>query len=136
MQTANRTLIAGLAFGLTVCAGGCTPEEGRQGGASAFIDCPAAEPAMAATDGFMEAFNRKDMAGLDQTFHYPHMRIASYPLTVWTGPGQQDDVSRMLTSEVWKKSRWEIRTVVSCSPDKAPGQGACDCTLRQAQRQR
>src|SRR6185436_95003 len=84
----------------------CAPKPAHAA-ARDFSLCPAAKPAMAVMDRFLAAFNAKDMPGLETTFHFPHMRIASYPLTVWTGPGQQDDVFGNLASEGWARSRWD-----------------------------
>lgn len=81
--------------------------------------CAAWQPAFDVTDKFLAAFNRKDMPGLEATFHYPHLRIASYPLQVLTGPGQQDDVFGSLASENWQRSAWVDRRVIQCSPTKA-----------------
>jgi len=68
---------------------------------------------------FITAFNAKDMPALEKTFHFPHMRIATYPLHVLTGPGQQDDVFGNLASEGWARSRWDDLTIVQCGKDKA-----------------
>lgn len=98
---------------------GCAPKTATAAAAKDFSTCPAAKPAMEVMDTFMTAFNAKDMPALEKTFHFPHMRIAAYPLTVWTGPGQQDDVFGNLASEGWARSRWDERTIVQCGKDKA-----------------
>lgn len=98
---------------------GCAPKTATAAAAKDFSACPAAKPAMEVMDTFMTAFNAKDMPALEKTFHFPHMRIAAYPLTVWTGPGQQDDVFGNLASEGWARSRWDERTIVQCGKDKA-----------------
>lgn len=84
-----------------------------------FSACAAAKPAMEVMDKFLAAFNEKDTPAFEATFHYPHMRIASYPLQVLTGPGEQDDIFGNLATEDWAKSRWDARTIVQCSEDKA-----------------
>ena len=94
---------------------GCAPQLSRVD----FSACPAANPAMAVTDKFMTAFNAKDMGRLEATFHFPHIRIASYPLSVLTGPGQQDDVFGSLAAEGWSRSDWADRRIVQCSASKA-----------------
>ena len=81
--------------------------------------CPAADPALAVTDKFMAAFNAKDMGQKEATFHFPHIRIARYPLSVLTGPGQQDDVFGSLAAEGWSRSDWADRRIVQCSATKA-----------------
>ncbi|MEQ1781647.1 MAG: hypothetical protein ABMA14_09820 [Hyphomonadaceae bacterium] len=84
-----------------------------------FSACAAARPSMEVMDKFLAAFNAKDTPGFEATFHYPHMRIASYPLQVLTGPGQQDDIFGSLAAEDWASSRWDARTIVQCGKDKA-----------------
>jgi hypothetical protein len=59
------------------------------------------------------------MGRLEATFHFPHIRIASYPLSVLTGPGQQDDVFGTLAAEGWSRSDWADRKIIQCSPTKA-----------------
>ena len=97
----------------------CAPKSVEGATLPNFSTCAGAKPAMEVMDGFLSAFNAKDMPALEKTFHFPHMRIASYPLIVWTGPGQQDDVFGSLASEGWARSRWDARTIVQCSKDKA-----------------
>ena len=98
---------------------GCAPRPDPAATLPDFSACAAAKPALAVMDTFLAAFNKKDMAGLEATFHYPHIRIASYPLQVLTGPGQQDDVFGSLAAEDWGSSRWDARTIVQCGKDKA-----------------
>jgi hypothetical protein len=98
---------------------GCAPRPDPAAALPDFSACAAAKPAMEVMDKFLAAFNAKDTPGFEATFHYPHMRIASYPLQVLTGPGQQDDIFGNLATEDWAKSRWDARTIVQCSQDKA-----------------
>lgn len=97
----------------------CTPREAHAAAPNDFSSCAGAKPAMATLDRFVAAFNAKDMVALEKTFHFPHMRIASYPLHVLTGPGQQDDVFGSLAAEGWARSRWDDRTIIQCNADKA-----------------
>ncbi len=107
-----RTFIAGLALSLAACAP-------RPAADAAFQSCPAYQHAFEVTDAFMTAFNAKDMTALEKTFHFPHLRIASYPLGVLTAPGQQDDVFGNLAEEGWARSGWAQRSIIQCSPTKA-----------------
>jgi hypothetical protein len=103
---------------LTLAA--CAPVAGPASGTdTAFASCEAYKPAYDVTDAFMTAFNAKDMPALEATFHFPHIRIASYPLQVLTGPGQQDDVFGNLADEGWARSGWASRTIIQCGPAKA-----------------
>ncbi len=99
--------------GCFLLAAGCAAK------ADDFASCAAKSHAFEVTDQFLEAFNRKDMGALEKTFHFPHIRIASYPLQVLTGPGQQDDVFGSLASEGWARSEWADRKIVQCSATKA-----------------
>ena len=110
-----KTALASFAA-LLACAS-CTDAHGAA--ATSSSACAAATPAFGVMDSFMTAFNAKDMKALEATFHFPHMRLASYPIQVLTGPGQQDDVFGHLASEGWAKSGWEHRTIVQCGPTKA-----------------
>jgi hypothetical protein len=114
------------ALGLAACApapapnpASHEPEASASAPAPDVHDCPAYAQAMQVTDAFMAAFNAKDMAALERTFHFPHMRLASYPIQVLTAPGQQDDVFGRLASEGWDHSGWADRRVVQCSESKA-----------------
>jgi hypothetical protein len=82
-------------------------------------DCASSKPALEVMDKFLTAFNAKDMKALEATFHFPHMRLAAYPIQVLTGPGQQDDVFGHLAEEGWARSSWEKRTIIQCSAAKA-----------------
>jgi hypothetical protein len=84
-----------------------------------FASCPASAPAQEVMDRFMTAFNAKDMAALEATFHFPHIRISVYPLKVLTAPGQQEDVFGILAGEGWARSAWTSRTIIQCDPNKA-----------------
>ena len=104
---------------LSLAVPACAPDPATGTALPDFSSCAAAKPAMEVMDNFLTAFNAKDMPALEKTFHFPHMRIASYPLVVWTGPGQQDDVFGNLATEGWARSQWDARTIVQCSKDKA-----------------
>lgn len=78
-----------------------------------------AAAALAALDAFMAALNRGDEAGLNETLHFPHVRLASGRVTVWDTPGSYriaDFLGR--AGEGWHASRWDERTVIHAGPDK------------------
>ena len=93
----------------------CAPKDAHAAVPNDFAKCAGAKPAMAVLDSFVAAFNAKDMTALEKTFHFPHLRIASYPLQVLTAPGQQDDVFGNLAAEGWASSRWDERTIIQLS---------------------
>lgn len=109
------TAVLTVAFALAACA----PKPDPGPAAKDFSACAGAKPALAVMQTFITAFNAKDMVALEKTFHFPHMRIAAYPLHVLTGPGQQDDVFGTLAVEGWASSRWDDLTIVQCGADKA-----------------
>jgi hypothetical protein len=78
----------------------------------ALAACAACQPVLDETDKFRAVFNRMDMAGLEGTVHFPHLRIASYPLQVLTGPGQHDHVCGNLAFEGWTCSVWTDRRII------------------------
>jgi len=93
--------------------------EAHGAAATTTADCAASKPALEVMDKFLAAFNARDMKALEATFHFPHMRLASYPIQVLTGPGQQDDVFGHLAEEGWAKSGWEKLSVIQCGAAKA-----------------
>jgi len=107
------------ALTLALSVSACAPRPERTPAAKDFSACAGVKPAMEVMQAFITAFNAKDMVAMEKTFHFPHMRIAAYPLHVLTGPGQQDDVFGNLASEGWAKSRWDDLTIVQCGADKA-----------------
>jgi len=81
---------------------------------------PAVEAAvMQVLKNFMDAFNRLDVAAWEQTFHFPHYRLASGRMSVLEGPGRQTaaDVRNALGPE-WDHSGWGRLRIVHASPDK------------------
>src|SRR5260370_40883446 len=53
-------------------------------------------------DEYMSAWNRKDIAGWERTFHFPHYRLASGKMGVLDRPGLQD------ASRVWASAGWRL----------------------------
>ena len=77
------------------------------------------QAALAVLDAFMAALNRGDEAGVNATFHFPHVRLASGTVAIWQQPGDyklKDFYGR--AGEGWARSRWEERTPVHVGPDK------------------
>jgi hypothetical protein len=74
---------------------------------------------MKVLDEYMEAWNRKDLAAWERTFHFPHYRLASGRMNVLDKPGMQD-AARVWASagSDWHHSKWDRRRIVSSSPDK------------------
>lgn len=76
---------------------------------------------MQVLDEYMAAWNRKDLAGWERTFHFPHYRLASGRMNVLDKPGMQD-AARVWGSAgagaEWHHSRWDRRRIIHSSPDK------------------
>ena len=70
-------------------------------------------------DDYMSAWNRKDMAAWERTFHFPHYRLASGKMSVLDRPGLQD-ASKVWASagSDWHHSRWDRRRIIHSSPEK------------------
>lgn len=70
-------------------------------------------------DDYMNAWNRKDLAAWERTFHFPHYRLASSKMNVLDRPGLQD-ATRIWASvgSDWHHSRWDRRRIVHSSADK------------------
>jgi hypothetical protein len=74
---------------------------------------------MKVLDEYMEAWNRKDLAAWERTFHFPHYRLASGRMNVLDKPGMQD-AARVWASagSDWHHSKWDRRRIISSSPNK------------------
>lgn len=70
-------------------------------------------------DDYMSAWNRKDLAAWERTFHFPHYRLAGGKMTVLDRPGLQD-ATRVWASagSDWHHSRWDRRRIIHSSADK------------------
>ena len=79
---------------------------------------------MAVLDAFMTAFNRRDAAAEERTYHFPHYRLASSNMRVLDTPGAQtqalmNTTYRNFTASGWDHSGWSRRKIVHLSADKA-----------------
>jgi len=76
---------------------------------------------MQVLDEYMAAWNRKDLAGWERTFHFPHYRLASGKMNVLDKPGLQD-AARVWgpagAGAEWHHSRFDRRKIIHSSPDK------------------
>jgi hypothetical protein len=70
-------------------------------------------------DDYMKAWNRKDLAAWEDTFHFPHYRLASGKMTVLDRPGQQDPAKVWASAgSDWHHSGWDRRRIIHASEDK------------------
>jgi hypothetical protein len=79
--------------------------------------------AMAVLDAFMAAFNARDAAAEERTYHFPHYRLASGQMRVLDAAGAQtqaalNDTYRRFVESGWARSAWTRRKIVHLSADK------------------
>jgi hypothetical protein len=75
--------------------------------------------ALAVLDAFMAALNRGDEAGVNASYNFPHVRLASGKVTVWQAAGDyklKDFHAR--AGDGWARSQWEERTPIHVGSDK------------------
>lgn len=70
-------------------------------------------------DDYMAAFNKLDIDSWEQTFHFPHYRLASGEMSVLQGPsGRTSEQVREALGQQWHHSGWDRRKIVHMSPNK------------------
>jgi hypothetical protein len=76
--------------------------------------------ALKAINAYMDAFNARDVAGLDRAMNFPHVRHASGKVRVMEEPGSHPDRMFELFAEAhgWDHSEWDYRRVVQSTDDK------------------
>jgi hypothetical protein len=73
---------------------------------------------------YMEAFSAHDWPRAAQTFHYPHVRIASGQVTVYMNAQEYAAVAAQNVRDEsyfgrgWSRSAWDSREVIHGSSDK------------------
>ncbi len=74
--------------------------------------------ALAVLDAHMTALNARNAAGLAETLHFPHHRLASGRLQTWETPATYlvDFFAR--AGADWSHSAWNRRDVIVAGPDK------------------
>jgi hypothetical protein len=76
--------------------------------------------ALAALDGFMDAFNREDAEAIrTRWFHLPHVRFHSGKVTVMPEPSDYHNFvwARGGQSAGWGRSAWDYREVIDAGPE-------------------
>jgi hypothetical protein len=75
--------------------------------------------ALAVLDAFMAALNRGDEAGVNASYNFPHVRLASGKVAVWNKRGDYRlDDFRARAGEGWAESRWDERAPIHVGPAK------------------
>ncbi|MEZ6031324.1 MAG: hypothetical protein R3C46_16480 [Hyphomonadaceae bacterium] len=114
----KRDPLAALAVLLATVASACSTMS-YEAGDSAFMSCPAYQPAYDVTDDFMRTFNMKDAKAWGSTFHFPSVRIASGKVTIIESPADLENSFPRLAAIGWDHSAWASRKVVQCDATKA-----------------
>ena len=79
--------------------------------------------ALVAVNSFQDAWNRRDLIGMDAAFHFPHVRIASGQVHVMEHALSEDITAeaffeRFISLTDWDHSLWDYRRAVQSSDDK------------------
>ena len=74
--------------------------------------------AMAVLDRHLVGLNAGDAAGLADTLHFPHYRLAGTRMQVWQTPDAYFADFLARAGEGWHHTKWDFRNVISASRDK------------------
>ena len=76
--------------------------------------------ALEALDNYMQAWNLRDLAAMDATFHFPHARLASGQIHILkTASARHSDFfERFIEATGWDYSLWDYRQVIQSTDDK------------------
>ena len=75
--------------------------------------------ALGAVNAFQDAWNRRDLAGMDAAFHFPHVRIASGRIHFMDQGSRGDDFFEDFIAQTgWDYSLWDYRRAVQSTNDK------------------
>lgn len=71
-------------------------------------------------DEYLTTFNTKNLKAWEDTYHFPHYRLASGKMSVLERAGLRDSASVFgpLQKANWDYSKWDHRNIVQASPDK------------------
>jgi hypothetical protein len=71
-------------------------------------------------DEYMATFNAKDLKGWEDTYQFPHYRLAGGKMSVLEKAGLRDSVKVFgeLQKAGWDHSQWDHRNIVQASADK------------------
>lgn len=114
----KRDPLAALAVLLATLTSACASMS-YEAGDSAFMSCPAYQPAYDVTDDFMRTFNSKDAQQFGSVFHFPSVRISSGNVRIINGPQDLESGFATLGAQGWDHSAWLSRKVVQCDATKA-----------------
>ncbi len=91
-------------------------------GYSGDVDSSPASGALAVTDEFLSTFNAGDPDAHAKTLSYPHVRLASGTVRVWSTLDEGVAAMRLALPALrrlgWDHSQWDHRRVIHERPDK------------------
>jgi hypothetical protein len=104
-----------LCLGLCLCGVAARAANGAQ----TRIDPKIEAEVMKVLDDYMNAWNRKDLVGWENTFQFPHYRLASGKMSLLEKPGLQDAAKVWASAGPdWHHSGWDRRRIIHASTDK------------------
>ena len=77
--------------------------------------------AIAVTDAFMDALNRRDVAAIRESFNYPHHRLGGRTGSITFGAAEDYNLDRfdaVTAPDGWHHSEFDYRQVVQADPEK------------------
>ena len=74
--------------------------------------------AQGALDGFMTAFNARDLQAYEATFNFPHVRFASGTVTIINPGYHKPEMFERGALADWDRSAWARREVIHAGADK------------------
>jgi len=79
--------------------------------------------AIVVTDAFLATFNAMDAAGHAKTLAYPHVRLASGTVRIWSDAEEATAAMEVAMAGLrervgWDHSGWDHRQVIQVGPDK------------------
>jgi len=76
--------------------------------------------ALAMVNAYQDAWNTRNLEGMDATFHFPHVRIASGRIHVLEEPMSRSPsfFEKFVEATDWHYSLWDYRRAVQSTDDK------------------
>ena len=84
------------------------------------IDASTKKEVLQVLDDYLAAFNAKNLTAWENTYQFPHYRLASGTMVVLEKAGLRDSahVFGPLIKEGWSYSKWDHRNIIHASADK------------------
>jgi len=77
------------------------------------------QEALAMVNAYQDAWNTRDLAAMDATFHFPHARIASGRISILEEMSRDPDFFEKFVAQTgWHYSLWDYRHAVQSTGNK------------------